>query len=197
MGFGALRVLNDDVIEGGKGFGSHPHENMEIITIPLEGALAHKDDIGGEGVIKPGEVQVMSAGTGIVHSEYNHSKSQKGKFLQIWIDTKEQDIEPRYDQKKFTYKNNKFTQVAGGEKNSTSLYIHQDASISLGEFDKGKTSYSLKEGDGAYIFLISGKIEIENTILDERDAIGIWNSKKIEIKIIDNSRLLIIEVPMV
>jgi len=196
MQFGALRVLNDDTIAAGKGFGSHPHDNMEIISIGIEGELAHRDSIGNEKVISSDEIQVMSAGTGVVHSEYNHSKTHPARFLQIWITPREQGISPRYDQKKFKLEKNVLAEVVSG-KIGDSLFINQDASLFLGEIEKGKKlRQSLKKGNGAYIFLIEGKIKVEEETLSRRDALAVWDVKEISIAALENSRILLIEVPM-
>jgi len=197
MGFGLLRVLNDDIIEPGRGFDTHPHENMEIVTVVLEGALAHKDNSGGEGVIKPGEVQVMSAGSGVMHSEFNNSKKEKAKLLQIWIETKEDGIKPRYGQKAFRLGRNKLNVLASGEKGK-GLYIHQDAVISRALLDKGKeVKYNISGKDnGAYVFVIEGRARIADEELGERDAIGVWNADSLEVSAPSKADVLILDVPM-
>src|SRR6195952_706652 len=158
--FGVLRVLNDDIIAGGAGFGTHPHDNMEIITIPLSGALEHKDSMGNIGVIKSGEVQVMSAGSGVTHSEYNHSQTEAANTLQIWLFPKERNIKPRYDQKNFNelLSPNQFTTLISPDKSEDTLWINQDATFSLGDFELGqKIDYTVKTpGNGVYIFVIEG-----------------------------------------
>lgn len=198
--FGALRVLNDDVIAGGMGFGLHPHDNMEIITIPLSGALEHKDSMGNSGVIHAGEVQVMSAGTGVRHSEFNHSKTDEANTLQIWLFPKHQDVEPRYDQKNFNdqFKQNKLTTLISPERVDTALWINQDAAFSIGSFDAGQTlKYDIKyPGNGAYIFVLEGQATIDNQTLNEKDAFGIYETDSFTIDITQNARLLIIDVPM-
>jgi redox-sensitive bicupin YhaK (pirin superfamily) len=198
--FGALRVLNDDIIAGGKGFGAHPHDNMEIITIPLFGALEHEDSMGNIGVIKAGEVQVMSAGTGIQHSEYNHSKTEAANTLQIWLFPKEMNIEPRYDQKSFAnnLKPNQLTTLVSPVKDGDALWINQDAIFSMGDFDAGKqVKYGIKiPGNGAYIFLIDGNISIDEADLNKRDALGVYDTGSLTIETKAHSRILIIEVPM-
>ncbi|MBN2730128.1 MAG: pirin family protein [Bacteroidales bacterium] len=200
MHFGKLRVLNDDEIAGGAGFGTHPHENMEIITIPLEGALEHKDSMGNSGVISVGEIQVMSAGTGIEHSEYNHFKDEAGKFLQIWIFPKEEDLEPRYQQKKILANEmqNRFLQIVGPKNESDELWIHQESWLNITEIEQGKTlNYTLKNHkNGVYIFLIEGHIIVNEEMLDKRDAIGIWETDLIQIESLQKSKILLIEVPM-
>jgi len=201
MNFGALRVLNDDMIKGGMGFGTHPHDNMEIISIPLEGDLEHKDSMGNVAVIKEGDIQVMSAGTGIYHSEYNKNPGQDGKFLQIWIIPRERNVEPRYDQIsiKDVAEENKFYQILSPNPNDQGVWIHQDAWFSMGEFDKETDlSYSLnKSGNGVYVFVINGNVEVENEQLSTRDAIGIWDTDEINFKATPEAKLLLMEVPMV
>ena len=198
--FGALRVLNDDIIAGGTGFGTHPHDNMEIITIPISGALEHKDSMGNIGVIHAGEVQVMSAGTGVEHSEYNHSKTEAANTLQIWLFPKFKNIAPRYDQRDFKdkFKLNEFTTLVTGDKNVDALWINQDATFSIGEFEAGKsTTYEIKNaGNGAYIFVLDGSIKIGDQVLNKKDALGVYDSTLITIDTQVNSRILIIDVPM-
>ena len=198
--FGALRVLNHDIIKGGTGFGTHPHDNMEIITIPISGALEHRDSMGNIGVITSGEVQVMSAGTGIQHSEYNHSKTEDANTLQIWLFPKEMNIEPRYDQKNFAeeLKPNQFATLVSPIKDGTALWINQDAVFSMGDFDAGQTvNYDVKiPGNGIYIFLISGQISVDGTLLNKRDALSVEDTSSITIQAEAHSRILIMEVPM-
>jgi len=198
--FGVLRVLNDDIIAGGKGFGTHPHDNMEIITIPLSGALEHKDSMGNIGVIQSGEVQVMSAGTGVTHSEYNHSKTEAANTLQIWLFPKERNIKPRYDQKNFSdiLKLNQLTTLISPEKNNDTLWINQDATFSMGDFEPGQTvKYDIKiPGNGVYVFVIDGAVSIDNTSLNKKDALGVYNTNSIIIETEAKSRLLLMEVPM-
>ena len=198
--FGALRVLNDDIIAGGTGFGTHPHDNMEIITIPISGALEHRDSMGNIGVITAGEVQVMSAGTGIQHSEYNHSKTDEANTLQIWLFPKEMNIEPRYDQKNFNneLKPNQFTQLVSPVKGGEALWINQDAIFSMGDFEPGqKIKYKIQiPGNGVYIFLIEGKADAEGTVLNKRDALGVEDISSITIETLSQSRILVMEVPM-
>jgi len=198
INFGALRVLNDDIVEPGMGFGKHPHDNMEIISIPLAGQLAHKDSAGHEQKIKTGEVQIMSAGSGIYHSEYNYSKTEKVNFLQIWVMPKERNIAPRYDQKDFTeyLQNNKLITVASPDDESA-LWINQDAVFSLGNLTAGTTiSHKLKfKNNGIYAFLIEGKATINETNLNRRDAVGFFDIPQISIDITKDSTLLLIEVP--
>ncbi len=198
--FGALRVLNDDTVEGGKGFGTHQHDNMEIITIPTEGALEHKDSMGNSGVIQKNEVQVMSAGTGIFHSEFNANKDIKIKFFQIWIIPNKQNVHPRYQQKNFNpqeYKN-KLLEIVSPVLSENNLWIYQDSWFHLGSFDSGfEIEYQIKKpGNGVYAFLIEGDVTIENQILNKRDGMGLWEVDKINIKSNSISELLLIEVPM-
>ena len=198
MNFGALRVLNDDIVKPGKGFGTHPHDNMEIISIPISGSLAHKDSTGREKEIKTGEVQIMSAGTGIYHSEYNFSDKSDVNFLQIWVLPKEQNIAPRYDQKDFSKhleKNELITVVS--PVNEQALWINQDAEFSLGNLTAGSSlTYNLKfSGNGVYAFLIHGKLKLNETVLNKRDAVGLFDETNISFDILQDSTLLLIEVP--
>jgi redox-sensitive bicupin YhaK (pirin superfamily) len=200
VNFGALRVLNDDVVAGGAGFGQHPHDNMEIISIPLRGALEHGDNTGGHGIITSGEVQIMSAGSGIAHSEKNASKTEDVNFLQIWVFPKERNIQPRYDQKLFSAADriNKFQTVVSPEKNNGALWINQDAWFSLGKLNAGEsTQYAVnKKGNGVYAFVIDGDVTIENQKLNKRDGLGIWEVDKFSIVADANAEVLLIEVPM-
>lgn len=199
VNFGALRVLNDDIVEPGMGFGTHPHDNMEIISIPLSGSLAHKDSTGNEEVIKTGEVQIMSAGTGITHSEYNHSKSEKVNFLQIWVIPEKRDIKPRYGQKEFSREGriNKIQTVVSPNGDET-LWINQNSWFSLSSLNSDKSvEYELKSPkNGLYIFLIDGSIKVGDTVLDKRDGLGIINSEKVSIEALQNSEILLIDVPV-
>ncbi len=198
--FGALRVVNDDSIAGGGGFGAHPHDNMEIVTIPLEGKLAHKDSTGNEGIISKGDVQIMSAGTGIRHSEYNASSTGDARLLQIWVFPKMKNIKPVYGQKTFDIKDrkNKWQVVVSPDKTEQALNINQDARFSLGQLDEGQTlSYDTKfKGSGIYLLVIEGEVEIGNQNLQKRDAVGISGTDKIEIRASKDSEILAIEVPM-
>lgn len=198
LNFGALRVLNDDIVAPGMGFGTHPHDNMEIISIPISGSLAHKDSTGNEREIKTGEVQIMSAGTGIRHSEYNYSKTDAVNFLQIWVLPKEKNIAPKYDQKDFTeqLKSNSLVTVVSPV-DSEALCINQDAILSLGKLKAGtEIRHKLKyEGNGIYAFLIDGETEINGTLLKSRDAFGIFDEKDFSIKVHKDSTLLLIEIP--
>lgn len=198
--FGMLRVLNDDIVAGGQGFGTHPHNDMEIITIILEGALEHRDNMGNGSIIRPGDVQVMSAGTGVLHSEFNPSPTEKTNLFQLWVFPKENGIAPRYDQKTFdpNERKNKIQLVASGFKKNDELYIHQDAALSLSQLDAGKSlEYTMnKEGNGAYIMVIKGKLKIDEQELGRRDALGLWETQKFEIHAEESSEILIVEVPM-
>lgn len=200
MNFGALRVLNDDQIDGGTGFGTHPHDNMEIISIPLEGALEHKDSMGNVAVIKSGDIQVMSAGTGIKHSEYNKNKDLIGKFLQIWIIPNKENVTPRYDQitLKAEDRKNKLQQIISPNPKDEGVWIHQNAWFHLGKLDKGiSLDYELKKsGNGIYAFVINGNVTVNGTELNERDGFGIWNIEKINIFADRNAEILLMEVPM-
>ncbi len=200
MGFGLLRVLNDDIVEPGSGFGTHAHENMEIISIVLEGALEHQDSMGSTFVINKNDVQVMSAGTGITHSEYNYSKSDKVNFLQLWIIPKEQNIKPRYDQRSFpeNERTNQVVRVASGDKNKGVLYIHQNAEISLGVLEEGKTINRKPSfpGNGIYLFVIEGDLLVVDEKLKRRDSIGIWDADEVMLKAETNAKFVVVEVPM-
>ena len=200
MNFGALRVLNDDTISPGKGFGYHPHENMEIITIPLKGDLEHKDSMGNLGIINEGEIQVMSAGSGIFHSEFNKNSDKSINLLQLWVLPKKENVEPRYDQCSIQglRKLNSFYMVLSPHPEDNVMWIHQDAWFHLGDFDKVTSiDYELKrEGNGVYIFVIEGNFNVSNQKLNKRDALGVWNTDIISFKAQPNSRVLLVEVPM-
>jgi redox-sensitive bicupin YhaK (pirin superfamily) len=199
--FGVLRVLNDDTIAPGTGFGKHPHNNMEIITIPLEGGVAHKDSMGHEEVIKAGEVQVMSAGTGIYHSEYNASKDDYLKLLQIWLFPRENGVTPRYGQAAFKKEDriNKLQQILSPGPSDNGLWIHQDAWFSLGSLEKGFTiDYLIKKPcNGVYAFVISGDVTINGTSLNKRDGLGIEGTDVLHIQADSEAELLLIDVPMI
>jgi quercetin 2,3-dioxygenase len=201
MHFGVLRVLNDDTVSPGMGFGTHPHDNMEIISIPLEGDLEHKDSMGTVSVIKHGDIQVMSAGTGIQHSEYNKNKDKDVKFLQIWVFPNKKDVKPRYDQITLDLKDreNKLQQILSPNPDDEGVWIHQDAWFHLGKFDKGKTTdYSIKrKGNGVYIFLLNGEAKVNDIILNKRDGLGIWDTEKITLTSnMDGTEILVMDVPM-
>lgn len=199
--FGKLRVLNDDFVQGGMGFGTHPHQNMEIISIPLKGEIKHMDSMSNTTVIQAGEVQVMSAGTGVEHSEINPSKEQLN-LLQIWILPERNGLEPRYDQKDFSslMEQDRLINVVAPKTDPSqeSLWINQQAYLHLGEFQAGrKIEYELKnENHGVYVFLIDGDAEVEDTLLKKRDAVGIWNTSRISLEFKNPSKVLLIEVPM-
>tara|TARA_R110001632_G_scaffold43376_6_gene110071 strand:+ start:72592 stop:73305 length:714 start_codon:yes stop_codon:yes gene_type:complete len=202
MNFGVLRVLNDDIVQPKMGFGTHPHQNMEIISIPLKGALSHKDNMNNKRSIEVGEVQVMSAGTGLTHSEFNDSKTEEVNFLQLWIVPEEQNVTPNYEQKLFDVKGrvNKFQTLVSPQDNLVegSLGIHQQASILIGIFDKGKeSSYTINKDKGVYVFLLEGEIEVNGETLYKRDALGVWDTDSIIIKSQENSEILLIDVPMI
>lgn len=198
--FGALRVLNDDIVAGGRGFGEHPHDNMEIITIPLRGALQHKDNTGGQGIIRAGEVQVMSAGTGVLHSEVNASAKEEVNLLQIWVFPNTRNVKPRYDQKSFSAegRNNQWQNIVSPIQNTDALWIHQEAWFSLGNFSKGKsTEYKLnKSGHGIYIFIIEGDVTVNDQKLNKRDGLGVWDVDKLNFTAESDAQILLMEVPM-
>lgn len=200
MQFGALRVLNDDTVAAGMGFGTHPHDNMEIITIPLEGDLAHKDSMGNTEVIRNGDVQVMSAGTGVKHSEFNPNKEKRTKLLQIWVFPNQQNVEPRYQQISLNpeERKNKLQQIVSPNADDNGVWIHQDAWFHLGKFDRGVTAtYNLKkEGNGVYAFILSGTATIDGQELEARDGYGIWNVPSFNIKATSDSEFLLMEIPM-
>jgi len=198
--FGTLRVLNDDLIAGGKGFGAHPHDNMEIVTIPLSGAIAHKDSTGTEGIISKGDVQIMSAGSGITHSEYNASKSEELNLFQVWVFPKVKNIKPRYEQKTFDEKDrvNKWQIVVSPDENDGGTWINQDAVFSLSHAAK-ETSLIYKnkfKGNGVYLMVINGEVEVNSQILNKRDAMEITGENEFSIQIKSDADLLAIEVPM-
>ena len=202
MGFGRLRVINDDVVQPGMGFGTHPHENMEIVSIPLSGELRHKDSMGNTQHIRAGEIQIMSAGTGITHSEYNGSDSELVAFLQIWVLPKFQNIEPRYGQQLFSSndRKNRFQIVVSPDKtgNSGAIWINQDAWFMQGDFDAGQTgSYRIKrEGNGVYFLVLEGAVTIADEQLQHRDAIGFEDATEIDFEVTEDCQLLVIDVPM-
>ena len=197
--FGALRVLNDDIVQGGMGFGTHPHENMEIISIPLSGDLEHKDSTGRHKIIKQDDVQIMSAGSGIMHSEYNANKEKLVNFLQIWVFPKEKNIKPRYDQKSYSSADrvNKFQTVVAPDDESA-VWINQDAWFSLGTLKAGfEGKYDLhKEGSGIYAFIIEGEAEVAGQKLSKRDGLTIEDADALEIKAGKDTEILLMEIPM-
>lgn len=201
MHFGVLRVLNDDSVAPGMGFGTHPHDNMEIISIPLEGDLEHKDSMGNVAVIKNGDIQVMSAGSGITHSEYNKNKDKAVKFLQIWVFPNKKNVTPRYDQitLNLSERHNKLQQILSPNADDEGVWIHQNAWFHLGRFDKDfKTQYALKDkNNGVYAFVIKGEVSISGQALGERDGLGVWNVESLDITAnSDDAELLLMEVPM-
>jgi len=198
--FGALRVLNDDQVSGGMGFGTHPHQNMEIISIALEGELQHEDSMGNVAVIKPGEIQVLSAGTGITHKEFNKNRDQQVKFLQIWVLPNQQNVQPRYDQIKVedVTKINQLVQILSPNKEDAGVWIHQDAWFHLGKFDQDTAlNYAVKRpGNGVYFFVLKGSVVVNDQALDTRDGFGIWDTDTIAIKAAAGAEVLLMEVPM-
>ena len=201
MNFGVLRVLNDDFVDGGKGFGRHPHDNMEIISIPLEGDLEHKDSMGNVAVIKQNDVQILSAGTGIYHSEYNKSADNKVNFLQIWVFPKDRNIEPRYDQRTFKPEDrvNKLQQIVSAKKEDEGVWINQDAWFYIGNLKKSfQTEYTIRQkGNGVYAFVIKGDVTINSQQLNKRDGFGVWDTDKLSITADSDAEVLLMEVPMI
>ena len=200
MHFGVLRVLNDDTIAPGRGFGTHPHDNMEIITIPLEGDLKHEDNMGNGTVIKNGDIQVMSAGTGITHSEFNANNNSEVKLLQIWLFPNKKNVEPRYDQIeiKSISKTNEFNQILSPFKDDQGVWIHQNAWFQLGSFDKSTAiDYNIKkETNGLYVFMIEGQAKVNDQDLYLRDGYGLWNTEEVKIQAEKGSKILMMDVPM-
>ena len=201
MHFGPLRVLNDDRVDAGKGFSMHSHQNMEIISIPLSGGLEHQDNMGNRSIIQQGDVQVMSAGKGIFHSEYNKNQNREVQFLQIWVIPNKKDVVPRYDQISIIdlQIKNQLYQILSPIPEDDGTWIHQEAWFYLGEFDRDKKqTYEIKKtGNGVYVFVLEGEIKISGEKINQRDAIGIWNTSSIEISAETDSRLLVIDVPMI
>jgi len=199
--FGVLRVLNDDMVSGGRGFGTHPHDNMEIISIPLEGDLEHQDSMGNTTVIRKGDIQVMSAGTGIQHSEYNKNRDEAVKFLQIWIFPNKRNVQPRYDQISMELgdRHNKLQQILSPNPEDAGVWIHQDAWFHIGNFDdKVSTTYGIKkETNGVYAFVLKGSFLVNGELLASRDGMGVWNTSSIELQSqVDDAEILLMEVPM-
>jgi len=198
--FGLLRVLNDDIVAPAMGFGTHGHDNMEIVTIPLRGSLAHKDSLGSVGTITPGEVQIMSAGSGMQHSEFNASETDEVNLLQIWVLPKERNISPRYDQKAFdvSLAQNRFQLVVSPSEKDGSMWINQDACFSLGSFDAHtEVSYTFNFiENGAYVFVIEGKINLAGQELGRRDALGVYDTKELSFTVQQAAKVLVIEIPM-
>jgi redox-sensitive bicupin YhaK (pirin superfamily) len=200
MHFGVLRVLNDDTVQAGMGFGTHPHDNMEIISIPLEGDLEHKDSMGNVAVIRNGDIQVMSAGTGIYHSEYNKNKENLVKFLQIWVFPNQKNVTPRYDQITLNLedRHNKLQQILSPNPDDAGVWIHQNAWFHLGTLDKGfSTNYKVNlAGNGVYAFVLSGNVTLNGQTLGPRDGYGIWNIDQFDLQADSNAEILLMEVPM-
>jgi redox-sensitive bicupin YhaK (pirin superfamily) len=200
MNFGVLRVLNDDTVSGGMGFGKHPHQDMEIISIPLEGDLEHQDSMGNKTVIRNGDIQVMSAGTGVQHSEYNKNQDEAVKFLQIWVIPNKRGVQPRYDQITLNQedRHNTLQQILSPNADDAGVWIHQDAWFHLGNLDQGfETDYTFKkEGNGLYVFVLNGDVTVNGQALNQRDGFGIWDVTKVTIKADSNAEVLLMEVPM-
>jgi redox-sensitive bicupin YhaK (pirin superfamily) len=198
--FGVLRVLNDDTVAPGMGFGTHPHDNMEIISIPLSGDLEHADSMGNTTVIRNGDIQVMSAGTGIQHSEYNKNKDQEVKFLQIWVLPKVRNVTPRYDQITLdpAQRRNQLQQVLSPNPDDAGVWIHQDAWFHLGQFDAGTSAqYALKQsGNGVYAFVLSGSVQLNGQLLNTRDGMGLWDTPSLQLTFDQPGEILLMEVPM-
>lgn len=199
MHFGVLRVLNDDVVQGGKGFGMHPHDNMEIISIPLSGDLEHKDSMGNTAVIRQGDVQVMSAGTGIYHSEFNKSGTDDVAFLQIWMFPNKKDVTPRYDQISLSDNSEALTQILSPNAHDAGVWVHQDAWFHMVDLaQQSKANYQIKkEGNGVYAFVLEGNVSIEGQALSRRDGFGLWDIDQVEIQADSDVRVLLMDVPMV
>lgn len=201
MNFGVLRVLNDDTVAGGQGFGTHPHDNMEIVSIPLEGDLEHKDSTGTQAVIRQGDIQVMSAGSGIRHSEYNANKDREVKFLQIWLYPRKLNVSPRYDQLSLNLQDrqNRLQQVLSPDPEDEGVWIHQDAWFHMARLDRGTTlEYTLKNPDthGVYAFVIDGALRMAGNELKKRDGLGVWETKSLDIEALQPAEILLMEVPM-
>ncbi|MEJ7557998.1 MAG: pirin family protein [Pedobacter sp.] len=198
--FGALRVLNDDWVNGGMGFGEHPHDNMEIISIPLSGALQHEDSMNNVAVIEAGEIQVMSAGTGIYHKEFNKNEAEAAAFLQIWLFPNQRNVEPRYQQQRYSNDTvpNQFRQILSPDSDDAGVWIYQDAWFNIAEFDVvTTTTYKLKNREnGLYVFMIKGAAEVGQQMLNDRDGFGIWDTEEVVIKATAGSNILLMEVPM-
>lgn len=199
--FGVLRVLNDDCISGGMGFGKHPHDNMEIISIPLSGALEHQDSLGHKSVIRAGEIQVMTAGTGVAHSEFNHLKDEDSHFLQIWLFPRKRNLSPRYDQLDYTHlkKSNELYQILSPSDEDQGVWIHQDAWFYLGDFDKDvQQTYQLKKaGNGVYIFVLEGIFQVGHQVLSRRDGLGVSGVEEIVLtSLSSDAKVLLMDIPM-
>lgn len=197
--FGALRVLNDDYIAGSMGFGMHPHNNMEIVSIPLKGTLSHQDSMGSKGTIQKGEIQIMSAGTGVFHSEVNASEHEAVTLLQIWVIPNRTNVTPRYGQMNYQLKQNELKTLIQPTPSEDTLWLHQDAWFKLAKFDAKqaiKIPVEMPETNGLYLFVIEGKISVNENVLETRDAIGIWETEEISVETLTDTEFLIIEIPM-
>jgi quercetin 2,3-dioxygenase len=198
--FGALRVVNDDWIAGGGKFNTHPHDNMEIVTIPFTGTLAHKDSTGGEGIIQAGDVQIMSAGTGVEHSEANGSHTEAVTLFQIWVFPKEKNITPRYDQRNFNIadRKDKWQIVVSPLEADNALWINQDARFALATITKNNTLQHINafKNSGVFIIAINGSVTVGNIVLQKRDAIGVWDINQVDITASEDAEIIAIEVPM-
>lgn len=197
--FGALRVLNDDIVIGGAGFGTHPHDNMEIVSIPLRGDLKHEDSTGRGEIIKTGDVQIMSAGSGLQHSEFNPNKDKEVNFLQIWVLPKEHNITPRYDQKSFDVAERKNRiQTVISPTDEQAVWINQDAYFSLSDLSQGSAiEYKMNHsGNGVYVFVLEGEVTVGGTLLTRRDGLGVWETEEVDITASTEAQLLFVEVPM-
>lgn len=199
--FGALRVLNDDIVAPGMGFGTHPHDNMEIITIPLSGSIRHQDSMGNSSVITAGEVQVMSAGTGVQHSEFNPDHKNALNLLQIWIFPNRRNVEPRYDQFRMDVEriNNNFLLLVSPDPNEDGTWIHQNAWIHIAKPSTGfLLNYKMKDkNNGVYLMVVGGRVKVGDRILEQKDALGVWDTDGVTIEALEDSKVLAIEVPMV
>ena len=198
--FGALRVLNDDIIQGGMGFGTHPHDNMEIVTIPLKGDLEHKDSMGNAAVIREGDIQVMSAGTGVYHSEYNKNPDKEINLFQLWIFPNQRDVEPRYDQIPIRtfHQKNAFFQILSPIAEDQGVWIHQNAWMHMLDADAQTShTYTIKiPGNGVYVMVIEGQIAWNDQVLNRRDAMGVWDTNDFEIRVLEDAQVLLVDVPM-
>ena len=201
MNFGVLRVLNDDTVAGGRGFGTHPHDNMEIVSIPLEGDLRHMDSMGNSEVIREGSVQVMSAGSGVRHSEMNANADRPVKFLQIWMLPNARNVQPRYDEIAVdTSRRNELVQVLSPDPDDAGVSVHQNAWWHIGRFDAGHdVTYQLHdpEANGVYAFVLEGQWQVGDQALERRDGLGLWETSSVELSArSDDARILLMEVPM-
>ena len=198
--FGALRVLNDDIIQGAMGFGTHPHDNMEIVTIPLKGDLEHKDSMGNSAVIREGDIQVMSAGTGVYHSEYNKNADKEINLFQLWIFPNQRDVAPRYDQIpiRTLYQKNTFFQILSPSSEDQGVWIHQNAWMHMLDADAQTShTYTIKSpGNGVYVMIIEGQIALNDQVLNRRDAMGVWDTNDFEIQVLQDTQVLLVDVPM-